>query len=84
LLVALLRALDRELSRLEENDLSPGQNLLQRFAAASTWVVGKRVSVPEQGGYTGITAGLDPSGFLQVQSDDGVLRTVLSGGVREL
>ncbi|HEY4355312.1 MAG TPA: biotin--[acetyl-CoA-carboxylase] ligase [Acidobacteriaceae bacterium] len=84
LLIALLRTLDRELSLLEENGSAPGQNLLQRFAAASTWVVGKRVSVPEQGGYTGMTVGLDSSGFLQVQSDDGVLRTVLSGGVREL
>lgn len=84
LLVALLRALDRELTGLEASDSAHGNDLLQRFAASSTWVVGKRVSVPEQGGYTGTTAGLDASGFLQVQSDDGVLRTVLSGGVREL
>jgi BirA family biotin operon repressor/biotin-[acetyl-CoA-carboxylase] ligase len=58
--------------------------LLARFTAASTWVRGKRVHVPEQGGYTGTTAGLDPSGFLLVDADDGRQRTVLSGGVREL
>jgi BirA family biotin operon repressor/biotin-[acetyl-CoA-carboxylase] ligase len=80
LLLALLRALDSELTQLEENDTT----LLQRFTAASTWARGKRVQVPEQGGYTGTTAGLDPHGFLLVDADDGTQRTVLSGGVREL
>ena len=59
-------------------------DLLQRFTDASTWVQGKRVNVPEQGGYTGTTAGLNEHGFLLVDSDDGVRRTVLSGGVREV
>jgi BirA family transcriptional regulator, biotin operon repressor / biotin---[acetyl-CoA-carboxylase] ligase len=80
LLIALLRALDHELTLLETS--SP--DLLERFAAASTWVCDKRVHVPEQGGYTGRTAGLDERGFLLVDSDDGVRRTVLSGGVREV
>jgi BirA family biotin operon repressor/biotin-[acetyl-CoA-carboxylase] ligase len=79
LLIALLRALDRELTRLEAN--SP--DLLDRFTKLSTWVRGKRVHVPEQGGYTGRTAGLDERGFLLVDCDDGIRRTVLSGGVRE-
>ena len=83
LLVALLRALDRELLLLEEAHAQGGGTLLERFALASSWVSGKRVSVPEQGGYTGVTAGLDAHGFLRVAGDDGVLRTVLSGGVRE-
>lgn len=78
-LTALLRALDYELTQLEADD----QTLLQRFTAASTWALGKRVHVPEQGGYTGTTAGLDPHGFLLVDADDGTRRTVLSGGVRE-
>lgn len=82
LLIALLRALDREMTLLEEGRACNG--LLRRFAKASTWTEGKRVSVPEQGGYTGITAGLNGQGFLRVASDDGVLRTVISGGVREL
>jgi BirA family biotin operon repressor/biotin-[acetyl-CoA-carboxylase] ligase len=78
LALALLRALDYELTLLE----SRHSNLLARFTAASTWVQGKPVHVPEQGGYTGTTAGLDPQGFLLVDADDGKQRTVLSGGVR--
>ena len=53
----------------------------------SSWISGKRVRVEHRdddpGGYTGITAGLDPSGFLRVHGDDGQLHTVLSGGLRE-
>lgn len=79
LIIALLRALDFELTQLEAN----APDLLARFTAASTWVQGKRVRVPEQGGYTGITAGLDPRGYLLVAADDGTQRTVLSGGVRD-
>jgi BirA family biotin operon repressor/biotin-[acetyl-CoA-carboxylase] ligase len=56
---------------------------LARFTSASTWVRGKRVQVPEQGGYTGTTAGLDRNGYLLVDADDHTQRTVLSGGVRE-
>jgi BirA family biotin operon repressor/biotin-[acetyl-CoA-carboxylase] ligase len=81
LLIALLRALDLELTLLESrNDANA---LLARFAERSSWVRGKRVHVPEQGGYTGATAGLDSRGFLLVDADDGSQRTVLSGGVRE-
>jgi len=79
LLIALLRALDHELTLLETD--SP--DLLTRFSALSSWANGKRVHVPEQGGYTGRTAGLDERGFLLVDCDDGTRRTVLSGGVRE-
>jgi BirA family biotin operon repressor/biotin-[acetyl-CoA-carboxylase] ligase len=83
LIVSFLRALDIELNRIEGSSLFHGENLLERFTQASTWVSGKRVHVPEQGGYTGTTAGLDAQGFLLVDSDDGIRRTVLSGGVRE-
>jgi BirA family biotin operon repressor/biotin-[acetyl-CoA-carboxylase] ligase len=79
LLAALLRSLDQELTQLE----AAVPTLLARFTAASSWVRGKRVDVPEQGGYTGTTAGLDDRGFLLVDADDGTRRTVLSGGVRE-
>jgi BirA family biotin operon repressor/biotin-[acetyl-CoA-carboxylase] ligase len=84
LLIALLRALDHELTLLEDISAPREKDLLTRFAEASTWARGKRVKVPEQGGYTGVTAGLNEHGFLLVASDDGVLRTVLSGGVREM
>ena len=39
---------------------------------------------PGTPGYTGTTAGLNPSGFLLVAGDDGQIHTVLSGGLREL
>jgi BirA family biotin operon repressor/biotin-[acetyl-CoA-carboxylase] ligase len=80
LLPALLRRLDDEIRALGAS----GEDVLQRFAAASSWVRGKRVRVEEGGGYTGVTNGLDSRGFLRVVGDDGVERTVLSGGVREI
>jgi BirA family transcriptional regulator, biotin operon repressor / biotin---[acetyl-CoA-carboxylase] ligase len=79
LLASLLRHLDAEINLLVDNS-----NILDRFAKASSWVSGKRVKVDEFGGYTGITCGLDQRGFLLVNGDDGVKRTVFSGGVREL
>lgn len=86
LLGALLRRIDVEVRSLVDDHPSAGlgESLLERFAAVSTWVHGKRVSVDEGGGYTGVTAGLDKGGFLRVAGDDGTLHTVLSGGVREL
>jgi BirA family biotin operon repressor/biotin-[acetyl-CoA-carboxylase] ligase len=84
LLISLLRQLDIELMRLEGTSMFSGSNLLQRFTEMSSWVCGKRVHVPEQGGYTGSTVGLDARGFLLVDADDGTRRTVLSGGVRDI
>ena len=85
-LIGLLRGLDRELARLdvEQAGAAEAAGLLERFAAASTWVRGKRVKVGETDGYTGVTAGLSPEGFLLVDAADGTRRKVLSGGVREL
>jgi BirA family transcriptional regulator, biotin operon repressor / biotin---[acetyl-CoA-carboxylase] ligase len=84
LLIALLRALDVEMKNLikQYRGTLNGKGLLERFTAASSWVKGKRVRVEEGGGYTGVTDGLDSRGFLRVTGEDGVLRTVLSGGVR--
>lgn len=84
LLIALLLGLQQELHGL----LDPAalqvtsRSILQRLAKRSSWIEGKRVSVEESGGYTGVTAGLDARGFLRVRTADKV-RTVLSGGVRE-
>ncbi len=85
LLSALLRALDKEIQLLvqEHRGEIARAGLLERFAQASSWVRGKRVRVDEGGGYTGVTAGLDARGFLVVNGDDGVLHSVISGGVRE-
>jgi BirA family transcriptional regulator, biotin operon repressor / biotin---[acetyl-CoA-carboxylase] ligase len=84
ILIEFLRALDKEIAWLEAElcgtCIEP--RLLERFAASSTWVRGKHVSVDEVGGYTGVTDGLDERGFLRVAGDDGMLHTVLSGGVR--
>ncbi len=86
LLVSLLRGLEDELGRLRA-ECAGGvteEGLLMRFAAASSWVRGKRVRVGEADGYTGVTVGLNRDGFLLVQAEDGTKHTVLSGGVREL
>jgi BirA family biotin operon repressor/biotin-[acetyl-CoA-carboxylase] ligase len=86
IVVSLLRALDHELTLLEEAAHAPERDnaLLERFIAKSNWCSGRRVTVQEQGGYTGTTAGLDSRGFLLVDADDGTQRTVLSGGVRDI
>jgi BirA family transcriptional regulator, biotin operon repressor / biotin---[acetyl-CoA-carboxylase] ligase len=85
LLIEFLRSLEREIALLEAElrKIPTGPGLLDRFAEASSWVRGKRVSVNEGGGYTGVTDGLDARGFLRVAGDDGVVHIVLSGGVRE-
>jgi BirA family biotin operon repressor/biotin-[acetyl-CoA-carboxylase] ligase len=86
--VSMLRALDQELTLLEQgsaaNAAAPDNALLERFTAKSNWCNGRRVTVQEQGGYTGTTAGLDSRGLLLVDADDGTQRTVLSGGVRDI
>jgi BirA family biotin operon repressor/biotin-[acetyl-CoA-carboxylase] ligase len=84
ILIEFLQTLEKELALLEAElrGAPTGPDLLKRFAAASSWIRGKRVSVDESGGYTGVTDGLDVRGFLRVAGDDGVLHTVLSGGVR--
>ena len=86
LLLELLLALQEQTTLLEAEQAgaSTAPGLLARFSASSTWVFGKHVSVPEGGGYTGVTAGLDERGFLLVTGDDGIRRTVLSGGVRAI
>lgn len=80
-LVTLLQSLEKELHLLAQAE---GGDLLERMTAASSWVRGKHVRVDEKGGYTGVTAGLDARGFLLIDGEDGLRRTVLSGGVREL
>ena len=84
LLANVLIALDAEISLLEAElcGAQQGLPLLERFSAASSWVSGKRVRIEEAGGYSGTAAGLDAKGFLLIAGDDGILHTVLSGGVR--
>jgi BirA family biotin operon repressor/biotin-[acetyl-CoA-carboxylase] ligase len=83
LLVALLRNVDREISRLTTENLDTvTADIRERLAAGSSWIKGKQVVVTESDTFAGITDGLDTRGFLRVRTGDGV-RTVLSGGVRE-
>jgi BirA family biotin operon repressor/biotin-[acetyl-CoA-carboxylase] ligase len=85
LLLALLQSLHREITTLTSATASPAnasQSILRRLEAASSWIRGKRVRVEEGEGFSGITAGLDARGFLEVRTAQG-LRTVYSGGVRE-
>jgi BirA family biotin operon repressor/biotin-[acetyl-CoA-carboxylase] ligase len=80
LCAALLKSLDREYRALLEK---PGahESILKRFQERSSSARGRQVQVEENGGFEGVTEGLDPRGFLQVRTADG-LRTVLSGTVR--
>jgi BirA family biotin operon repressor/biotin-[acetyl-CoA-carboxylase] ligase len=83
LLVAVLRHVDREISRLTTQDLDAvTADIRERLTAGSSWIKGKPVVVSESDTFAGITDGLDSRGFLRVRTADGV-RTVLSGGVRE-
>lgn len=79
---ALLKSLDREYCQLA-SDADSHEEIRQRFAENSSWVLGKRVRIEENGSaFEGITEGLDPRGFLQVRTSYGV-QTVLNGTVRE-
>lgn len=85
---ALIRALDREYRALLRAMSSPIRTpalrfepIIRRVESRSSYAHGKQVRVEEDGGYHGITDGLDPRGFLRVRTDKG-LRIVISGSVR--
>jgi BirA family biotin operon repressor/biotin-[acetyl-CoA-carboxylase] ligase len=79
LLVALLKSLEREALGL----LDPAaiHSIPNRVQQASTWVHGRPVHVHGPQACTGVTAGLDPNGFLLVQTKSGPV-TVHTGGLR--
>jgi BirA family biotin operon repressor/biotin-[acetyl-CoA-carboxylase] ligase len=82
LVAALLKSLDREYRQLLQ-DAGARESILRRFAENSSWVQGKAVRIEENASaFEGTTEGLDPRGFLQVQTAKG-MQTVLSGTVRE-
>lgn len=80
LAITFLGEMDQELGRISTAD----DDVFTRFHSISTWVHGKRVHVAEDGGYTGLTAGLTADGLLRIACDDGSERIVRHGGVREL
>lgn len=69
LLVSLVPRIDEWVAR-------PADTILKAF---DPYARGQRVRAGE---VTGITAGLDPNGFLRVRDDSGVEHTILAGGVR--
>ena len=80
---ALLKSLDREYRALV-NGADAHESVRQRFTQNSSWVLGKKVRIEENGSaFEGTTEGLDSRGFLQIRTPHGV-QTVLSGTVREL
>jgi BirA family biotin operon repressor/biotin-[acetyl-CoA-carboxylase] ligase len=86
LVAAILRALSSEVGALADPSRHATEDDPSRY---SSWITGKRVLVEPRPGdtavaYTGATAGLDHHGFLRVLADDGQVRSVLSGGLREL
>jgi len=90
LIGALVRAFDREYRALLRAMSSPIRTpalrfepIMRRVESRSSYAMGKLVEVSEDGGYSGITDGLDPRGFLRVRTDKG-LRIVISGSVRPL
>jgi BirA family biotin operon repressor/biotin-[acetyl-CoA-carboxylase] ligase len=90
LVAALIRAVDREYRALLRAMTGPIRTpslrfepIMKRVESRSSYAHGKMVHVNEDGGYTGVTDGLDPRGFLRVRTDKG-LRIVISGGVRPM
>ncbi|MBZ5720639.1 MAG: biotin--[acetyl-CoA-carboxylase] ligase [Acidobacteriia bacterium] len=80
LCASLLKSLDREYRSLVES-AGAHDSILRRFQERSSWIRGRQVRIEENGGgFDGVTEGLDPRGFLQVRTAQG-LRTVLSGTV---
>jgi BirA family biotin operon repressor/biotin-[acetyl-CoA-carboxylase] ligase len=80
LLVFLLKSLEREVIGLA--DPASGALIPARVEQASTWIRGRRVEVHGPLDCTGVTAGLDKHGFLQVRTAEGLV-TVQTGGIRE-
>lgn len=88
LVAALLKSLDREYKGLSPHQVGAPpaeamESVIRRFEERSSFARGRRVQVEENGKYEGVTAGLDPRGFLRVRTETGE-RVVLSGGVRAL
>jgi BirA family transcriptional regulator, biotin operon repressor / biotin---[acetyl-CoA-carboxylase] ligase len=77
---ALLKSLDREYKELLANPEAHSE-ILRRFEEHSSSVRGRQVHIEENGGFDGVTEGLDPRGFMRVRTRDGV-RIVYSGTVR--
>ncbi len=83
LTVALLKSLDTAYRRLVETGPQGRAEVFREFEEHSSFARGRYVQVDEEGGYEGVTEGLDERGFLLVRTASG-LKTVLSGTVRAI
>lgn len=82
LLIELLAAVDSFLNILLEEG---SDAILRLFTQASSYARDRRVVVElEDRTVTGVTEGLDPSGFLILRQDDGTRTVIVAGGVRPL
>jgi len=81
LAAALLKSLDAWYRRLTDGGADARSAIFRKFEERSSFTQSRFVHVDEEGGYDGVTEGLDNRGFLLVRTESG-LRTVLSGGVR--
>jgi len=76
ILLALLPAIDAIVPQ-------DGSVILAAFTQLSSYASGRRVQVEQPDGVvTGITAGLNPDGYLVVRRDDGTDTLIVAGGVR--
>ncbi len=81
LLVRLLREFENDYNQFSREGVA---SVVQQFEAASSYARGKRVRVSTgTESYVGTTAGLGPEGLLQVECDDGRIKTVIAGDVAE-
>ncbi len=84
LFIALLQSLHAELRKMnsQKSRAHYFAGIPDRVESISTWVRGRNVQVHGPQEFSGVTAGLSATGFLQVQTAEG-MRTVLTGGLRE-
>jgi BirA family biotin operon repressor/biotin-[acetyl-CoA-carboxylase] ligase len=80
LCAALLKSLHREYRDLLQAP-DARKNIVRRFEGSSSSVKGRQVRIEENGGFEGVTDGLDADGFLRVRVGQ-VVRTVFSGTIR--
>lgn len=78
---ALLKSLDIWYRKLSDGSADSRSAIFRKFEERSSFARSRFVHVDEEGGYEGVTEGLDNRGFLLVRTNRGI-RTVLSGGVR--
>lgn len=80
----LLRAIAGGIaSHVKILESSGAEAILRLFAAASSYVAGRRVAVELPAGEAhGVTAGLTPAGHLLLRTDSGEEITITAGGVR--